>query len=229
MKRLTLCSPSQANLDKIGKYFPLSNFHNRATLNANTFPSPTVSRSESDVLRLLYVGRLDCTKGVDFLLSVCEKIIKDHSFLLTIVGGGPDEEKLKTRFGTHPWVTFTGWLPQKEVSNYMVNADLLCFPSLWAEILGGVAVHALTLGVPVIGSNRGGIPELVEHDKNGLLVPAGDEAKWEKAIRRALEKPADLARWRSYAIENANRFSQDNLAKAIYAIATETMERPIDG
>ncbi|MDD2325484.1 MAG: glycosyltransferase [Alphaproteobacteria bacterium] len=225
--RLTLCSPSQANLNKISRYFPLSDFHNKATLNANSYPPPTLDRVKSDIPRLLYVGRLHHTKGIDILLKVCQKIAENHVFHLTVVGGGPDESNLRNSCANFSWCTIIGSVPQQEVSNHMSNCDLLLIPSLWAENSPGVVIHALTLGVPVLGSNKGGIPELVEHDRNGLLIAAGDEAAWESALRLVLEKPENLARWRKYALENAHRFSQDNLAKAIYAIIEETMARAV--
>ncbi|MGE4351170.1 MAG: glycosyltransferase family 4 protein [Bdellovibrionales bacterium] len=228
MGRITICSPSQANLDRIGRYFPLSSFHTRATLNANVYPMPTVSRTDSGgVLRLLYVGRLDVTKGIDLLLDACEALADKHRFSLTIVGGGPDEEKLRARAKPFSWCHFTGLVPQSEVSNYMAQSDLLVIPSIWPENSPGVVIHALTMGLPVLGSDKGGIPELVEHDKNGLLVPPGDAPKWKNALQHILETPNDLAKWRTYATDNAHKFSQESLAQKIYAIITETMERPL--
>lgn len=227
MGRITICSPSQANLDRIGQYFPLEEFQTRATLNANAYPVPTAVRTDSaEALRLLYVGRLDVTKGIDLLLDACEALAKKHRFTLTIVGGGPDEAKLRARAQSYDWCRFTGLVPQSEVSNHMAQSDLLVIPSIWPENSPGVVIHALTMGLPVLGSDKGGIPELVEHDKNGLLVPPGDEPKWREALDRILNEPAELARWRSYATENAHRFSQESLAQNIYKIITETMDRP---
>lgn len=223
MRRLTICSPSQANLDKIGRYFPLDKYRNRAVLNANIYPEPTVPRVTSDTPRLLYVGRLDQTKGVDLLIRACRAVRADHPFTLNIVGGGPQEADLRREFGDLPWLAFTGAVSQKEVSNNIANADLLLIPSLWAENSPGVVIHALTAGIPVVGSNKGGIPELVEHDRNGFLVPAGDEGAWEQVIRNLFEKPEDLARWRAYAGANASRFSQDSLAREIYKVIEQTI------
>lgn len=223
MNRLTICSPSQANLDKIAKYFPLSKYKSKAVLNAIQYPEPSVEREEEKPLRLLYVGRLHYTKGIDLLIRVCSKVREDYDFSLTILGGGPQEETLKNEFADLPWLSFVGHVEQKEISNYMVNSDLLCFPSIWEEPLGGVAVHAFTLGLPVLGSRTGGIPEVIEHNKSGLLVTAGDEEAWEKAIRHVFEKPEDLKRWRKYSATHAARFSQDVLAKEIFKVIKKTM------
>ncbi len=223
--RITICSPSQANLDKIGKFFPLSKYHSKAILNANSYPIASVKRIESEIPRLLYVGRLDVTKGIGLLINICKNLSKDHKFTLTIVGDGPDKERLQNMAAGLGWCKFTGHVNQDEVSNYMANSEVLLIPSLWAENSPGVVINALTKGLPVIGSNKGGIPELIENNKNGQLVGAGDEKAWEDAIRNILESPKILKKWRSYATENASRFSQDNLAKNIYKVIEDTIAR----
>ncbi|KTR84385.1 hypothetical protein NS277_04230 [Novosphingobium barchaimii] len=223
VERMTICSPSQANLDKISRFFPLEHFTSRATLNASTFPEPTVERAPSEAVRLLYVGRIYHTKGINVLLSACERLIEKYNFTLTIVGGGPEEKALRAAYGNRDWVSFTGAVPQAEVSNHMVASDMLCFPSIWAEPLGGVALHALTLGVPVLGSDRGGIPELVQHDRNGMLIPAGDLDAWTTGIEYALKNPEAVHRWSEFAREQAPQYSQDNLGSAIFSIMQNTI------
>ena len=101
----------------------------------------------------------------------------------------------------------------------MVNSDILCIPSIWAENSPGVVIHALSLGLPVIGSDKAGIPELVEHGKNGLLVPPGDKLAWQVALERILQDPRCLIPWRDYALENVYGFDQDYLGnKMLYFI-----------
>jgi glycosyltransferase involved in cell wall biosynthesis len=78
----------------------------------------------------------------------------------------------------------------QDISNIMVNSDILCIPSIWAENSPGVVIHALSLGLPVIGSDKAGIPELVEDGKNGLLVPPGDMLAWQVALERILDPGA---------------------------------------
>jgi glycosyltransferase involved in cell wall biosynthesis len=105
---------------------------------------------------------------------------------------------------------------QAEVANIMVDSDLLCVPSIWFENSPGVVVQALGLGLPVLASAIGGIPELVEADRNGALVAAGDESAWQVALEELLTDPPRLERWRSYALKNAFRFDQEYLAGQIF-------------
>ncbi len=226
--RITICSPSQANLDKIGKSFPLNRYHSKAILNANSYPKAKTKRVESRITRLLYVGRLDVTKGVDLLIDICKNLSKNYEFTLTIVGDGPDKERLQNIANNLDWCKFTGHVNQEEVSNYMANSEVLLIPSLWAENSPGVVINALTKGLPVIGSNKGGIPELIENNKNGQLVEAGNKKDWELALKNILDNPKNLKNWRDYAIKHAKRFSQDNLAKNIYKAIEETIARTSD-
>ena len=221
---LEFVSPSRANLEILAKYFPIKKWRNAAIMNVNRYPAPTVARTESQKLRILFVGRLHVTKGTDLLLEAASNLALKYNFTLTMVGSGPDEAKLRGKFGNHPWVKFTGFLTQQEISNHMVNSDVLCIPSIWAENSPGVVIHALNLGLPVIGSDKAGIPELVEHNKNGLLVPPGDLQAWQNALVSILENPAALAPWRTYALENAYKFDQDYLGEKLLSFIK--MENP---
>ena len=169
---LGFCSPSHANLERIAKFFPIKKWDNTALLNANLYPAATVERASSDAFRILYVGRLDAPKGIDTLIDAAALIAKNHTIELTVIGTGPEELHLHTKYGHYGWCKFTGFLTEETISNYMVNSDVLCVPSLWPEVLGGVIVHALSLGLPVLGSNMGGIPELIEHRKNAHAAAA---------------------------------------------------------
>jgi glycosyltransferase involved in cell wall biosynthesis len=90
---------------------------------------------------------------------------------------------------------------------------VLCVPSIWFENSPGVLIQALGLGLPVLGSNIGGIPELVEHGQNGLVLPPGDVEAWRSALEDLLQAPERLSDWRNHALAHASRFEQDYLGK----------------
>jgi glycosyltransferase involved in cell wall biosynthesis len=216
---LEFVSPSRANLEFLAKYFPVKRWRHAVIMNANKYPAPTMARSESEHIRILYVGRLHATKGAIILLEAAQNLESRYKFSLTMVGSGPDETALRAKYGHLPWCKFTGFLSHQDISNIMVNSDILCIPSIWAENSPGVVIHALSLGLPVIGSDKAGIPELVEHGKNGLLVPPGDKLAWQVALERILQDPRCLIPWRDYALENVYGFDQDYLGnKMLYFI-----------
>jgi glycosyltransferase involved in cell wall biosynthesis len=195
-------------------------------LNANKYPRPTVVHPQRDKVRFLYVGRLHAAKGVAVLLRALDVLAHSFEFDLNIVGGGPEEQSLRERFGDRKWCHFNGHVDEETVSNFMQQSDVLCVPSIWLENSPGVVIHALSQGLPVIGSDKGGIPELVLHDRNGLLVPAGDESAWRDALARILTTPEILDAWRSNMIEHADVFDQDMLGRKLMQFVVETSELP---
>ena len=222
--RVSFCSPSRSNLELASRHIPLHKFPNVSILNANKYASATVKRSASDHLRFLYVGRLHDSKGIETLLEAASHLAEDHRFSLTVVGSGPQEAELRGKYEKQSWCTFTGQVSQVDVANYMANSDALCIPSIWFENSPGVVIHALGIGLPVLGSHTGGIPEYVLHDENGLLVAPGDIRAWRAALAHVLQNKAALARWRRFAEANASRFDQDVIGRQILAHMAETIE-----
>lgn len=225
VKNLKFISPSKANLERAARFAPIKDYPNTNIFNPNTYPPATVPRQESETLRLLYVGRLDHLKGVDLLLSVADELAQEYKFTLTLVGSGKEETAYRALYENKKWCTFTGFLSHPEISNLMVNSDVLCMPSVWFEAMGGVMVHALGLGLPVIGSRKGGIVEVVEHQKNGLLVEPGNKGAWKQTIQSILDNPDQLKAWSQYAQENKDRFSAEANGKKIsaFSLPAQTM------
>src|SRR5438876_10414908 len=209
--RLAFCSPSKANLEAAAEYVPMKKYLTAVLLNANKYPEPTAVSGPSSKVRFLYVGRLHAAKGVDVLLNALDELAKSFKFDLNIVGSGQEENVLRERFGDRAWCRFHGHVAQQQVSNFMQGSDVLCVPSLWQENSPGVVIHALSQGLPVIGSDKGGIPELVHHNRNGLLVPAGDTDAWRRALEGVLIEPKTLEGWRTNLAKEAGMFDQDLL------------------
>ncbi len=119
-----------------------------------------------EAIHLLFVGRFDPQKGVDYLLEAFEKCSRMNIHLSLIgdnVVGGMQIRKENT-----DRVTFYGWIPHDQLGSYYATCDAVIMPSRW-EAFGLVAVEAMKYGKPVIASNRGALPELVEHGKNGYM------------------------------------------------------------
>ena len=224
--RLAFCSPSKANLDAAAGYIPVKKRLNAVLLNANRYPEPTAIRSSSDKVRFLYVGRLHAAKGVGVLLNALDALAPSFRFDLNIVGGGPEEDSLRERFEAREWCHFQGHVSQQEVSNFMQQSDVLCIPSIWLENSPGVAIHGLSQGLPVIGSDKGGIPELVAHNRNGLLVPAGNEHAWSNALEHVLRAPQILDEWRSNIRQQENLFDQERLGQKLLQLINKTTQLP---
>jgi glycosyltransferase involved in cell wall biosynthesis len=226
IRRLSFFSPSAALLGELDKFVPTATRRREVIKPPMAFPCPTTvpERPRVDGPHFLYVGRLQDIKGVDLLLRAGRRLAAaGRRFLISIVGRGPQGEALQAEFGHEPWVRFVGFVPNTEVGGHMLTADALCAPSIFAEPFGLVIYQAVALGLPVLASNAGGIPELVENGLNGLLLPMGDEAAWEQALARVCDDPALLHTMKEGAARHAGKFDPDVLGERVVSLYRDTI------
>jgi glycosyltransferase involved in cell wall biosynthesis len=153
-------------------------------------PAPAPRRFPTSVIRCLAVARLIERKGLGDLIRALA-LLERGRFQLDIVGGGADERALRdlaSAGGVADEVRFLGPLPRAEVARRYREADLFTLPSS-AEAFGNVFAEALASGVPIVSSDVGGIPDLVEHGTNGLLVKPGDIKGLAAAMRYLADDP----------------------------------------
>jgi glycosyltransferase involved in cell wall biosynthesis len=144
---------------------------------------------------VLFVGRLHPVKGLDILLQATSILEKDNrlDFVIVLIGEGPLLNSLSNsaeNLGISDSVVFIGPQPQTVVAQWMQTANLLCLPS-HMEGLPNVILEALAQSLPVVASNVGGIPEVITHNKNGLLVPVNKADKLAEALVYCLAKAWD--------------------------------------
>lgn len=140
----------------------------------------------SNPLKLLSIGRAHWIKGYDYALQTC-KLLKEKNipFQYTIIGGAGDEELqfLVDDLGLQDCVFLKKRIPQKEVFRLMKEASLLLMPSL-EEGIPNVVVESMAIGLPVISTDCGGVPELIVDGKEGWLVPTRDPGAMAEAVLR---------------------------------------------
>jgi glycosyltransferase involved in cell wall biosynthesis len=153
-------------------------------------PAAAAARVPSKKIRCVAVARLIERKGLGDLIRALA-LLERGRFELEIVGGGADQRvlhDLAVQLGVEDDIRFLGPLPRAEVAERYRAADLFTLPSS-AEAFGNVFAEALASGLPIVGSAIGGIPDLVEHGSNGLLVPPGDVQALAGAIRYLADDP----------------------------------------
>jgi glycosyltransferase involved in cell wall biosynthesis len=141
-------------------------------------------------VRCLAVARLVEQKGLADLIRAIGMLDRNR-FQLEIVGEGPEEAALRQlagSLGLAEQVRFSGPLDRIEIARRYRQSDLFTLAS-WEEAFGDVFAEALASGLPVVGSDVGGIPELIRHGTNGLLVPPRQPLALAAAIRHLADHP----------------------------------------
>lgn len=199
--------------------------------------SPPVDRSgvrqvlglPDDTPLLVFVGALERDKGVAELGQAFESMTASlPRVCLVVVGDGPLRHTLEclgSRLPSGCRVILPGAVPSETVADFMRAADLLVHPS-HAEGLPNVVLEAMASGLPVVATSVGGIPEVVEHEQTGLLVPPGDAQALEAALMRVVARPEwarELGRAGRALI--LDRYSWERNAREHIAVYFDVMSR----
>ena len=165
-------------------------------------------------LTLLSVGRLVERKGVRYVIDALNILPRELGARLVIIGDGPERERLESQardLGVVERVEFRGWVDPTELDRAYSEADIFVLPAVVdargdTEGLGMVLLEAMAYGKPVIATPLGGITDIVENERTGLLVPPDDGAALAQAIARLAHNPALAGKLgdagRDYAVEN---------------------------
>jgi glycosyltransferase involved in cell wall biosynthesis len=141
---------------------------------------------------LLCVARFTRQKGLDYLIQAIKILFdKGFDFKTKIIGGGPERKNLEKKIqelGLSEKVLLLDSIPSEKIFSHYQESDLFVLPSI-EEGFGLVLVEAQLCGRPVIGTNSGGIPDIIEDNVTGLLVKPQDPVDLAKAIERILVDP----------------------------------------
>lgn len=175
------------------------------------------------------VTRFHTAKGIRFLLQALPAVLREepHAWLV-LVGEGPREPALAalaTELGIADRVIFAGF--QREVQTFFGMFDVSVVPSL-EEGFGNVALESLALGVPVVASAIGGLPEIVTDGETGFLVEPGDPGEIARAVLQILQNPRLRARMSRAAREKVQRFTMESYVEnleRIYSSVAQSSRR----
>lgn len=164
-----------------------------------------------------YVGRMAFEKGVYVLLNAAPKVLQEMNghAKFVIIGGGNSNRLKEQAWNLGIWdrCYFTGFMSDENLDKFQTVADCAVFPSLY-EPFGIVALESFAARVPVVVSNTGGFPEVVQHTKTGVVTYANNADSLAWGILEILKNP-DYAKW---LIDNAyndleRRFNWAKLAQ----------------
>jgi 2-deoxystreptamine N-acetyl-D-glucosaminyltransferase/2-deoxystreptamine glucosyltransferase len=189
-------------------------------------PSPLLAAVPRPIV--LYVGRLAQQKDVPTLVRAFGRMRSPAS--LVIVGDGPDRATVDAAVDAlaadvRARVHRFGFQPHAEVPCLLAAADVLALPSVYEE-MGSVLAEALQVGVPIVASTVGGIPDVVRDGETGLLVPPGRPDAWAQALDRLLANRDLRARMRDASRRDADRYCWDELAGRVLDVYRDAVARP---
>lgn len=172
-----------------------------------------VPRSDAPSLpiRFGYLGLIHPDKGLEVLLEAATRLT-EGSWALNIAGRGftAHERHLHAKYGEIPAIEFLGYVDSEVL---LQQTDVLVVPSLLSETFGRVVIEAYAHGVPVIASNRGGIPELVEAGRTGYLVDPSHPNHLVTKMQWFIDDPAMVGNMREACLQEAKRFVPANVVE----------------
>ncbi|MBW4594822.1 MAG: glycosyltransferase family 4 protein [Brasilonema angustatum HA4187-MV1] len=175
-----------------------------------------------------YVGRMTYEKGVSVLLNAAPKVLGEMGGYVKFViigGGNTDHLKKQARdIGISNKCYFTGFMSDDYLDKFQTVADCAVFPSLY-EPFGIVALESFASRVPVVVSDTGGLPEVVQHTKTGIVTYTNNPDSLAWGILEVLKNPG----YRQWLVDNAyedldRRFSWSKLAKQTEDVYKRVMQ-----
>ncbi|MBV8206218.1 MAG: glycosyltransferase [Acidobacteria bacterium] len=172
---------------------------------------------------ILYVGRFDIKKGVRELAQAARELAKsDRNIKLIFAGNGPDEGVLR-RMVAQPGgeqIEIIGRLEPASIAQWLAACDVFSLPS-YDEGCPNAILEALCCGRPVVATNVGGIPEVM-NESCGYMVAARDVAALAAALRQALDR-----RWDEQLLARQFRRDFETMAREVLEVCETALKRPL--
>jgi glycosyltransferase involved in cell wall biosynthesis len=169
-----------------------------------------VQRQAQNPLRFGFIGRLIEAKGMELLLEVFTGMATNGGTLTLAGTGDPAYVRTLQERYSGPRVEFLGFVTPEE---FYPRIDVLIVPSLWHEPLGLVVMEALARGIPVIGTRRGGIPEILQEGKTGFLFEPSRPGELQEQIQKFLRQPSLVSQMGQQGRERAKDFTPDAMCR----------------
>lgn len=204
-----------------------------------------ITATNKNQIKILYIGRMIPEKGVHIAISAIGHLVNRlgvKNVQFDLFGNGSDAyiENLKNlthNLKIEKHVKFHGKVDRGQLLKIYQDYDLFLLPSIFQEPFGVVLIEAMARGVPVVATDTGGIPEVISHEVNGLLVSPEDSIKMAEAVKRLIDNPLLAQKLSNNGIRTVReKFNQNRiivlienyLKKKVYTkngwLKTETLE-----
>ncbi len=218
-------APSQFVLDKLREHGFFQD--TKAVRLANVLSSVSeldnfhYTEKSYDVVNILYAGNLTMHKGVHILIDAFKQL-NYKNIKLHIVGEGVDVEKFRQLAGADSRIIFHGFVPPEGLRSLYEMAHITVVPSIWYEPFGLIIIESFKFGVPVVASNIGGIPEIIENGYSGLLFEPGNVSQLTEILGNLIENPTELKRLGQGAFDElAKRYNTGDYMRKLEGLYKE--------
>ncbi len=217
-----LISPSQFMIDK----FHDNNFFNnvrcvKIPLGVEYSSNKTIKDYET--IDITYIGTLGKHKGVHTLISAF-KDIDNENIKLHIIGKGYDEDEFKQLAMDDDRIVFHGFVDNKDILKFYEQTNVFVIPSICYDNSPLVIYESFSTGTPVIGSNIGGIPELVMEDYNGFLFESNNPESLKKKLVKVIKNKELLKKLEDNAFNSLPDNSMETMIDQIISEYTKLVE-----
>ncbi|MDF1799544.1 MAG: glycosyltransferase [Planctomycetota bacterium] len=183
---------------------------------------------ERDPNRMLFVGRIDREKGLDFLVRALPAILqRNPAARLELVGSGTETDNLRAlaaELGVSDALVLHGRVPHDEVVGHLVGAAVHVFPSIWCENSPLTCYECLLAGTPMAASDIAGLPEMVREGETGILFRPRDVEHIAERMLELLGNVELQARLSAGCKQSVERYSRKAHLDRLEEVFAETRE-----
>ncbi len=171
---------------------------------------------------IITVARLEKIKGIEYLIGAIRNFqFSIFNFQLLIVGDGKERknlENLAQKLGVGDRVRFLGQVPNDKVPQILAAGDCFVLPSL-KEGFGIVILEAMAAGLPVIATNVGGIPDIIQDGNNGILIEPANSQAIANAIKQIIGQKDLTSKIIANSWNSLSQYDWDNIANKVFELA----------
>ena len=183
--------------------------------------------SSDKMFKIVFVGRLHYSKGVDILIKALKVLVEEFpNILLEIIGSGDQKVyiELVKSYDLEDNINFLGKLPMKQVLHHLATAQFSVVPSR-EEAFGYTVIESFSVQTPVIGSNTGGIKDIIKDKINGFLFPVGNHIQLAQKMSYCLKNEKLLNKLSRASYDSyKNNYALENNIKDVVSMLDKNMK-----
>lgn len=216
-------APSSVTLNLLIKNQFFTSSEKKVVPNATEFDASEINKllarrknAEAHTLKFVYLGTLSKQKGIQWMISSFNDLSQNAE--LYIAGKGKLRDYVEEQAKNNKKIHFVGFLNETQVDELLKECDVLLCPSQWQEPFGRVVLDAYKHAMPVICSDQGALPSLVDDGKTGFVIESGNQPALTAAMQHYIEAVDDICKHAAMGVEKLNLYSLENQARAFCEI-----------